>query len=116
MFRTIACTSVAALGMLMLGAAPAQAQTFAPHHYHVEYRLCNWTERVFRSHALAHEFADAKLSQGFEAKVVHHGRHFHVEYRLPAWRTYRTVNSHSYAHELQDMLRARGYETRVVHH
>jgi len=114
MLRTIALTSLASLGLLSAAAAPAGA--VEPAHYHVQYRLPFWQERVFDSHRAAHRFEDLKRAEGFDAYVIHHGDHFHVRFRLFDWQTYRTVHSHAFAHELEDMLRARGYQARVIHH
>jgi hypothetical protein len=120
MLRKITLASLATLGLLMIGAAPAQA---APpvypdhvHHYHVQYRSPFWKERSFDCHEYAHEFEHRMRRQGFQAHVVHHGDHFHVRYRMLNWHTYRTVPSHRLAHELEHLLEARGYQARVVHH
>jgi hypothetical protein len=86
-------------------------------HYHVQYRVVRWEERVFDSRFAAERFADRLRFEGYLVTIERHRDHYHVRFRTGGdWRTYRTVFSHREAHDLERYLESRGYEARVIHH
>jgi hypothetical protein len=134
MYRKMTFGLVAALGLTLSNAKPADAQIvinvpgvrisgFGPapsfgtvRHYHVQYRSPYWQERSFQDGFEAREFARYKESQGYEVDLRRHGFHIDVRFRMAHWQSYRTVNSHAAAHELERMLEYRGFQARIIHH
>lgn len=131
MFRQLALTAAAALGLASTASAQVHVVLTAPgpapvvvtprpvlvvpqNHYHVQYRL-PWQERIFLTPYEARAFELRQQALGYTAYTVCHGHDWHVRYRLPGWQTYRTVHSDFLAHRLERHLELQGFDARVVH-